>query len=218
MARRDKRIHNDPIVRRIARILDSGRPTRFAFEGACRHGIRAHLCLSGATWARADTFAALVVTLALHRIGATRPTWAQAQPEYGDDVERWWCVVCHGELNGERSKYCSDVCRVIGVNRDVSARRVLDEQAARAAMVAAGGRTLERACQQCGEAFEVDLHRPLRKFCSVKCFRESRAAQAKTCPQCGHQFTPRHNRSQKFCSLECRDESYRRPRGLDAAA
>lgn len=70
----------ETITAAIMRILDTGEPTKFAFEGACHAGLRARLCLEGTAWPQADKFANEVVNEALRRIGASRPTWQEGSP------------------------------------------------------------------------------------------------------------------------------------------
>jgi hypothetical protein len=56
---RDRRRH---LIETAAAILRTARPTHFAFEGSCRHGIRRSLCLEGWPWQDADLAAADVVS------------------------------------------------------------------------------------------------------------------------------------------------------------
>jgi hypothetical protein len=64
---------NGASVAVFARILDAGRPARFRFEAAVRHGIRVYLILHhGATWTQADDNAAQVVKLALWRFACCK--------------------------------------------------------------------------------------------------------------------------------------------------
>jgi hypothetical protein len=100
---------------RIVVILAAGDPTPFAFEAACRHGLRAALCLAGWTWAKADREAADIVALALRDLGAQRPTWQQGQPDYaqtGTIILRERCLSCGASLLNElNTTYCSWLCR-----------------------------------------------------------------------------------------------------------
>lgn len=205
-----RRLHRDPIVRRVAAILEMGRPTRFAFEGACRHGLRAaRLCGSSTTWRAADKFAALVVELALHRLGATRPTWAQGQPELVDRLDRWTCLTCGGLLDVDtRWRYCSDECKAIGVGRSVEARLKADADAARLAFWAARarGECPERACDHCGEAFRLTIEGSrgvLQRYCSRACWLASKVVdRTRTCPVCRQTFRYKYKR-QVYCSAAC---------------
>jgi hypothetical protein len=78
--RRLKKAERKQAVDRVASILKRGEPTRFAFEAACRHDLRAQMCLAGMAWSRADATAAEIVSEALARIGAQRPSFEQGQP------------------------------------------------------------------------------------------------------------------------------------------
>jgi hypothetical protein len=111
------RLNNDRrayITGVVVKILESGEPTRFAFEGTCRHAIRSRLCLLGWTWANADLTAARIVRTALIRSGARWPTWKEAQPEYTQDghapVERTFCVQCSRPLPEGHTKFCGRLC------------------------------------------------------------------------------------------------------------
>ncbi|EAQ35763.1 hypothetical protein NB311A_05083 [Nitrobacter sp. Nb-311A] len=108
---KDRRAH---IVRVVTSILAGGEPTRFAFEATCRHAVRSRLCLNGWSWAAADDLAADVVKDALRRLGARRPTWKEGQPEWAQDgfapILRTRCIRCHRTLEGERWKFCSELC------------------------------------------------------------------------------------------------------------
>ena len=105
------------IVANVAAILATGEPTHFAFEGACRHAIRAGLCLDGWRWKRADERSAEIMAEAFAAIGAQRPTWLQGQPEYTQEgyspIERLFCVRCGKRLPDEHhvsQRYCSQLC------------------------------------------------------------------------------------------------------------
>jgi hypothetical protein len=110
--------HKRVIVDAVAEILKRGEPTRFAFEGVCRHGIRSSLCLQGWRWALADRVADDVVSAALDRIGAVRPLWKEAQPEWTQDghvpIDRLLCRQCSRRLPEHGSShmiFCSSQCR-----------------------------------------------------------------------------------------------------------
>jgi hypothetical protein len=64
------------VVETVAAILDQGQPTRFAYEGACRHGVRAGFILgAGLAWRAADQTAAEIIGSAFKRLGVERPSW-----------------------------------------------------------------------------------------------------------------------------------------------
>ncbi|OYX13420.1 MAG: hypothetical protein B7Z15_07355 [Rhizobiales bacterium 32-66-8] len=102
------------MIEALATILRRAEPTAFAFEGVMRSNIRARLCLKGWHWRDADGAAEDVVEGALARVGAVRPTWKQAQPEWTQDgvitLERFTCVNCGSLIPPEHRKYCSSTC------------------------------------------------------------------------------------------------------------
>jgi hypothetical protein len=210
MGRKPPRIHRDPLVRRIARILDTGRPTRFAFEGACRHGLRSRLCLSGERWTHADQVAGVIITLALHRIGASRPTWQQGQPDPVDRQERWSCLTCGGLIDSEsaRWRYCSDECKAIAISRATESRMRADAKAARAAFWAAraNGGWLTRDCAHCRRPFRPTNEGPrgaLQRYCSRACYMAVKTVDRhRTCAGCGQGFDYQ-SKDQRFCSKAC---------------
>lgn len=109
---KDRRRH---LVETVAAILKRGEPTVFAFEAACRHGLRSRLCLQGWKWAEADALAAEIVATALNRIGARRPTWEEGQPEFAQNgagalIERTRCIRCHKPLPENHRKFCGHTC------------------------------------------------------------------------------------------------------------
>lgn len=202
--RRERRLHETPIVRAVAAILDMGTPTRFAFEASCRHGIRASMCLDGAPWQRADDRAALIVTLALHRIGAsTRPSWIDGQPE-AQDTEHHWCAVCGGPVPETRSRYCGEDCRRIGKHRHRLDAMRADYAAHKLAFTAARSNGWPQStCCGCGGQYAADpMHR--RRYCSKQCFEASiRVDRTSTCKTCGETFTRSRHRTNRFCSRSC---------------
>lgn len=109
---KDRRKH---LMEKVAAILKAGDPTPFAFEATCRHALRSRLCLAGWGWADADAVANDIVQVALLRIGAKRPSWAEGQPEYaqngaGAQIERTRCIRCRSKLPEGHHKFCSDLC------------------------------------------------------------------------------------------------------------
>lgn len=102
------------IVGVVVRILEEGEPTRFSFSAVCRHAIRSRLCLLGWSWTNADLTADSIVTTALIRVGARRPTWQEGQPEYTQEgyapVERTLCVQCARPLPEGHTKFCGRPC------------------------------------------------------------------------------------------------------------
>ena len=108
---RDRRQH---LVRVVATILAMGEPTKFTFEATCRHVVRSRLCLAGWRWADADDTAAGIVSDALRRLGAQRPSWKEGQPEWTQDgfspTPRIWCVRCRTRLPEGHWKFCGHLC------------------------------------------------------------------------------------------------------------
>jgi hypothetical protein len=142
--RRLKKEKRSALVDKLAAILRWREPTAFAGEGPCRHGVRASLCLQGWPWPAADMVAGDVVTVALNRVGATRPTWQQGQPEYTQDgalpIERERCIRCRKPLPEGHYKFCSKICSD-GYYADRSnAQASAERLAARLALQAAASR------------------------------------------------------------------------------
>ena len=102
------------VVDRIAGILRTGDPTKFALMAACRHGLRQAFIECGHSWALTDWAAERVVLGALNQVGARWPRWIEGQPEYTQDgftpTERTRCTRCGGALPEGHRLYCSPVC------------------------------------------------------------------------------------------------------------
>ena len=97
-------------MRAVAAILDGGQPTRFRWEGSVRAGLRSFYCLQGHEWQRADLYVSQIIEFAFARLGVTRPTWAQGQPEI-DDTQYFFCMGCSKPLPAGRLKFCCDECK-----------------------------------------------------------------------------------------------------------
>lgn len=161
----------------LARILIQGEPTRFRYEGACRHGLRSALCLQGLTWARADDLAAKVLSEALRSIGAHRPLWHEGQPEFTRIGGRMFCAneACQKPIERESFQvlaYCSEQCRI-----RAKAKRAYGENAEERVAYAAAWRTAARekapvrSCDWCAREFaplDYTGKKPQR-FCSKTC-------------------------------------------------
>ncbi|HEU5018357.1 MAG TPA: hypothetical protein VFT69_10355 [Pseudolabrys sp.] len=173
------------LIEAVADVLRKGEPTRFAFESACRHGLRSALCLSGWPWGLADVLAAHVVGRALDQLGAKRPTWIQGQPEYTQfgvtAIERIRCINCGARLPEDHRKFCSKFC---GANyRERMAR--IDNRAAvnarkRAWEAARAAQQPERPCEECGSPFRPK--NPRGRFCSIRCRNIHNAQLARETP------------------------------------
>lgn len=215
-----ERLHREPIVREVARILETGTPTKFRYESACRHGLRASFCMDGLKWEAADERARQIVTLALHRIGASlRPTWSIGQPQRDATREYFYCRHCQGFMpEGSSSPWCSEQCRearwIIDWKRGSAADDVARREALRTVFGASAepssGRA-ERTCKGCAKAF-VPNERGQR-FCSNPCARHHVKStwlrESKPCAICSTPFMA-HLETSLYCSPPCVAEGARR--------
>lgn len=216
------------LVSRVVVILKGGWPTVFALEGACRHSVRSYLCTEGWGWHEADRNADDIVSNALNRLGAKRPSWSQGQPEYrGEEfhgnVRRCANPKCRSILHEEQKRYCSDHCRTfvnhtrwIEQNREYDAARKAVWQAKRKAAdpEAALARRRERyrreqenrpvaECIRCGAIYRST---PTQKYCSRRCYQDSKPPQQKerACVVCFGRFYVRwQSEPQQTCSRKC---------------
>jgi len=157
---------------KIADMMREAEPTPFAFEGPCRAGIRASLCLQGWHWGMADVIAADIVLAALGMVGARRPTWMEGQPEYTQPgalpIERERCKRCNKPLPEGHRKFCGREC-----GNAYNAVRLSDEQRERrsvmqrARMAAWSKKQPHRTCECCGYEFQPKA--PKQRFCSPEC-------------------------------------------------
>jgi len=141
-----RRINKDRrryLIEMVARIMRDARdaghaPTLLNLEGPIRQGLRSRLCLQGWSWADADTMAADIVAVALHRNGAKRPTWVEGQTaafQDGASIPRERCLNCKAPLLGEiGERFCSRPCKGawrIRINEKWIAETVTVETAAK---------------------------------------------------------------------------------------
>jgi hypothetical protein len=212
----------DTITSATITILEGWRSSKFEFEGACRHGVRAGLCLDGFSYHSADAWSEKIVAEALRRIGANRPTWGEGQPEWTQyayaPIEHVDCERCGKPLTDAKpgQRFCSDVCRDAAKSlRHARLRRVTDA-AERAAIAAASLRARRDAtrlhktkvCESCGNVFEgANRH---ARFCSLKCFGDS-LRTPHTCIHCGATFMAKACRDRKYCSSACSVEARNQP-------
>lgn len=102
------------MIDKTAAIMRVSEPTKFAFEGVLRHAMRSEFCLQGWCWADADKIAADIITAALNQVGAVRPTWKEAQPEYTQEgvivEQRETCLRCRDPMPEGHWKFCSSLC------------------------------------------------------------------------------------------------------------
>jgi hypothetical protein len=169
---------NGASVAVFAKILDAGKPTRFRFEAAVRHGIRVYLILHGARWQEADDNAAQVIKAAFWKLRIHRPSWAEGQPQFThNDGGRVFCAneACQKLIERQSLKallYCSDECR-----RRAKTTRFYADHAeecaanAKAARIAARAMGETRVCPWCNREFQALDYTGKKKqrFCSVKC-------------------------------------------------
>jgi endogenous inhibitor of DNA gyrase (YacG/DUF329 family) len=166
----------EALVATVAAILDTGEPTRFAFEGAAVAGLRSGMCLAAWPWREADAQAREVVGAALRRLGAERPRWIDGQPEVVEPVGelRSCCIRCgkmlpeDGPAKGAHRKYCSRECKqnqaAEAKRKDHRRRSAAERAAADAAKMAA---RVRRPCPVCGKPIgKRDIE---AKYCSRKC-------------------------------------------------
>lgn len=206
-----RRLHQEPIVRRIAEILAKGKPTSFRWSSACRHAVRAALCSKGWwSWAAADERAALIVRLALVRIGAQYPTYRVAQGDPpAEPREYFYCAGCHGHMpEGSDHSWCSDTCRSTMHARVVDAQGRHEERArlrAMRAVLAPSDPAVEaprdRSCKRCGKSFQPV--NPRTRYCSMACGQRAEKYAARPCVICAEPFKP-HQHVQLTCSTVCR--------------
>lgn len=222
---KDRRRH---LVETVATILKDGRPTYFAFEASCRHGIRSGLCLDGWKWQEAEATADDLVSAALRQIGAIRPTWAQGQPEYTEPVASR-CLHCRRimpevEEGRERRKYCSHECfRAYHQARWAADHREEAIATAQAWRDARREAAPSRACEWCGTHFKPldQSGRKPQRFCGKSCIAKwsnSQRAESfgwiampkkkkplpppQSCWECGRMFRPDFP-GKRYCQKAC---------------
>lgn len=217
---RAERLHREPIVREVARILATGTPTKFRYESACRHGLRSSFCMDGMKWDAADERARQIVTLALHRIGASlRPTWSIGQPQRDGNREYFYCRHCQGYMpEGNSSPWCGEQCREARRIIDWKRGSAADDVARRAALRSVFGASAEpssgraeRACKECGKAFSPSYRS--QRFCSNLCVgRHNKSLwlrEPRACAICATTFMA-HLETSLYCSAPCVAEGGRR--------
>lgn len=214
------------LINIVIDVLSEGKPTPFAFEGASRQGVRSGLCLDGWPWRDADAAAAEVVTAALKRMGATRPTWWQGQPESAAEgltyIERTFCDCCGGKMpkievnySGLERRYCSKHCNEISRNRY---ERTYGQQRTaaefRMQQRAAGERKRqlnERKCLTCAKPYIPRQLSTNSRYCSQKCFgisHRGRRVPLPKCVTCGKECKQKRTR---YCSRACFRATIARP-------
>lgn len=119
-------------VKMLAELMAEAKPTPFRYQGVAIYVFRSRRCLAGWRYNVADEMARAIVALALRRVRATRPDWAEGQPTYAKgDVYHWpvvaaqdapTCATCRRPILDTRDKtrrrWCSPLCQRIGLDRD----------------------------------------------------------------------------------------------------
>ncbi len=216
---RAERLHREPIVREVARILEAGTPTKFRYESACRHGLRAGFCLDGLKWDAADQRARQIVVLALHRIGASlRPTWSIGQPQRDGTREYFYCRHCQGFIpEGNDRPWCSNECREGVHMSDWKRARRSDDSARQTAIRTVMTRgaepapvRLDRTCKGCGKAFILkEKHqRYCTQVCAARHVNATKFKESQPCAICATPFMAAANAL--YCSAPCIAEATRR--------
>ena len=205
-------------------ILERWRSSKFEFEGACRHGVRAGLCLDGFSYGAADAWSEKIVCEALRRIGAVRPTWIEGQPEHAQDgyapVERTICERCGKPLPDDAragQRFCSAICRSSAMSMRARRLSKLLGKAEYDATIAASAEARRQAsamrkvrvCEQCGETFSSKRKSP--RFCSLRCSAANqRKPLMRTCLHCGNDFEATKQPKLKYCGAACWSEARRK--------
>jgi hypothetical protein len=191
---------NGASVAVFAKILDSGQPTRFRFEGAIRAGIRAYLVLCGDTWRDADDNAAQVVKAAFWKLRVARPSWLEGQPEWVRLDGRVFCAneKCQKIIERDSALYCSEECRTRTKSRRGYAEHA-EENVIRARAARATARALAevRHCEWCGGEFKpLDDSRRKQRFCGKTC--RSRFASSCAASWRPHRLPSQRDRMGRF--------------------
>ena len=168
------------VINGVFDLLQDWRTTPFENEGAVRAGVRSGLCLQGTDWSRADLEAANVITAAFQRMGTPRPSWDQGQPQYTIPEENCnWCGVDISEDLRGNGR-ASRFCSTVCASAAIAYRD-----------------------------FEGNAHNVVYRSALSMLQREGRPDEI--CSYCERSFKPFGGikRDQKFCSVVCRNLSYR---------
>lgn len=223
---RRERLHREPIVREVARLLATGHPTQWRWTSEARHGLRAAMCLKGMAWELADKRAGQIIEFARHRIGLLHyPTWSQAQGELYQSREYFFCASCGGYMrHGAPRPWCSNECfeAIRQAKRSESSRR--DDAARKRAVrvILTGGAPepslpTERACRGCGKLFTPKHRRKDQRYCGWACSIKKKRHSTRPCLVCAAPFQPSQV-SQLTCGPAChREELNRRRRSRHVA-
>ena len=204
-----------PLIGTAARILETGRRSKFEHEATVRHGLRSAFCLDGAPWQKADSRAARIVEAALHRIGAARPTWLEAQPDvilHDRLLEFTRCTRCGNKLPADapaHARFCSDTCKNSALSNARNRMIATEGEAGRLAYVAAWTEARKKKigqylCETCGTKFERKWKPEGYRFCSHKCSNvRAHALESRACAHCRQEYFPTRAHG-KYCGEDCR--------------
>lgn len=205
------------LINTVIDVLAHGKPTHFAFEGSCHFGLRSGLCLEGWPWNDADHAAKDIVAAALKRMGATRPTWWQGQPDSAAEglvfVERTYCECCRSKMpkaaavqTGWAKRFCSKLCNEHARNRYRRSygqqRTTAELHMAQKAMGERKRQLREKICVQCSE-FYVPDQSSMGLYCSRTCAglgNRGRRVPLPKCVTCGKECKQTRT---KYCSKAC---------------
>ncbi len=197
----------EALIDRVIRVIAEFRLTPFENEGALRHSIRAGFCSQGNAWPRADFESFQILQDALRRVGASRPTWYEGQPECTHGREN--CARCRRPLDDDDishgALFCSPECRAVAELWRADLTSYLTFRASqRAGWHAAKAASQAKQCVQCGKNFKSLKD---ARYCSKLCAGVARAStlRDKTCQHCAIAFTHRNYSSSagRFCSQTC---------------
>lgn len=159
-----------------AALMREAVPTPFRVEAVCRYTLRVALIYSSWGWEEADVEAQLIVRSALQAVGAKRPRWAEAQPDYVQPgvlpIRRERCMRCRKPLPEGHWKYCSAVCGA-AAEVDRAQHRDREEVYAREKISRAAWteRQPPRDCPACQRSFKPKRARQV--YCSRSCRDEA---------------------------------------------
>lgn len=220
-------------IRQVMDRLRDWRLSKFEHEGTTRAEIRSALCLKGHGWALADMEAAELVSAALRRLGAERPSWLEGQPEYTDNgrdqdareamlartIECARCGSIFAPLNNLPVKYCSVECAnpvLYGPKPCEHCGKTFKPKEAKSRFCSPicasfGQRTVdERQCRHCKAIFRPkNGNQPGEGFyCSRVCYFAARAyvTVVRECEWCFTIYEARGHKS-RFCCPRCRQKS-----------
>ncbi len=194
----------------ISRVIDGMRDWRctpFENEGPMRAGLRSGFCSMGHGWGDADKEADVVISHALRRIGAVRPTWDEGQPSHTDSPD--FCSWCRGPMDDEDrtrgQRFCSAECAAIAIQqRDRKSNKYMGTVLRSAVRLVTKATAPPRDCEYCGDTFRSD--REDARFCSPVCVSRWQKGDLLlkdiVCQGCGKTAKP-SNRGARFCSHSC---------------